>query len=61
MDRVIYENRMYWEAWAETSKSYTDLIESLTKRGYKDIIGSISNPILDLAEHNAYLLKEKLK
>lgn len=35
--RIAYENRMQWEVWMESAKSFDDLIESLIKRGYKNL------------------------
>lgn len=37
IQKSITDNRMLWEAWAESSDSFQDLKESLKKRGYKNL------------------------
>lgn len=37
LHNIVYENRMEWELWAESSPSYHDFRERLAKRGYTNI------------------------
>ena len=46
IEKIIYDNRMYWEPWIESSKNYESLRQSLYKRGYSDLYAS-NKPIYD--------------
>ena len=37
LKQSIHEERMYWEPWIEAADTYTDLVESLKKRGYTNV------------------------
>ena len=37
ISKLVFEERMHWELWAESSNSYDELKKSLTKRGYSNI------------------------
>lgn len=46
VERIIYDNRMYWEPWIESAESYEELKKSLHKRGYRDLYPSCK-PLYD--------------
>ena len=33
--QIVYDNRMYWEAWLESAASYEALKNALRQRGYR--------------------------
>ncbi len=35
--RIIYDNRMYWEAWLESADSYEELKKAARNRGYRGV------------------------
>ena len=37
IEKEIYDNRMLWEPWFEGAESYNDLVDSLKKRGYRNL------------------------
>lgn len=37
LNELVHENRMLWELWAETAKSYEELKDSLRTRGYTNV------------------------
>jgi hypothetical protein len=36
VEKIVYDNRMYWEPWVESAESYEVLRQNLHKRGYSD-------------------------
>ena len=36
-EKIIYDNRMMWDAWIESASSYEDLRLKLIGRGYKNV------------------------
>ena len=48
INKKIYDSRMMWEVWAETSDSYLSLKKLLKKRGYKNIPMSAQPEIMTL-------------
>ncbi len=52
LDRIVHDNRMYWELWIEPAESYQNLKERLAYRGYTDLPMS-STPMIDLVRGSA--------
>ena len=46
VERILYENRMYWEPWIESADSYQALRKKLQARGFQGLYPSCK-PIFD--------------
>jgi hypothetical protein len=61
VEKIVYDNRMYWEPWVESAESYEVLRQNLHKRGYSDLYPSckplydgsslLCPPVADMAKH----------
>ena len=49
VEKIIYENRMYWEAWIESASSIYELMDNIRKRGYPIYPRKLS-PLLRLSK-----------
>lgn len=37
IDAIIFDNRMLWETWVQSAKSFDELKTNLVKRGYSNL------------------------
>jgi hypothetical protein len=42
LEQTIYMNRFLWEPWIQSAEDYESLMESLRKRGFRNIPNSVS-------------------
>jgi hypothetical protein len=60
--KIVYEKRMLWELWIESSEDYKTLCNSLTKRGYKNVSHSaVPNKRIDKKDSNPSLRPNIIK
>jgi hypothetical protein len=46
VEKILYDNRMYWEPWIESAENYEALRQTLQKRGYSNLYPSCK-PMFD--------------
>lgn len=46
VEKIVYDNRMYWEPWIESAENYEKLRQALHKRGYSNLYPSCK-PLYD--------------